>query len=72
MKEKKTIYFESHFSFYLFAIFKYNVLRGSQQGQGHCTASATCNHVTDHCDWGCANGWTRCMCEKGIHGDWYF
>lgn len=33
---------------------------------GHCKDSVTCNHVTGHCDRGCAVGWKGDLCDEGI------
>ena len=36
-----------------------------QQCSGHCRDSVSCNHVTGHCDGGCAAGWHDSFCKKG-------
>lgn len=37
----------------------------SQQCAGQCRDNTTCNHVTGHCERGCASGWTGIFCNRG-------
>lgn len=37
---------------------------------GHCEGNAFCNHMTGQFDGGCAVGWTRYLCDKGILNHW--
>lgn len=66
------------FLYDLFRIFYIECIEGwygvncSLQCKGHCRGGTTCNHVTGLCERGCADGWTGSMCEKGIHGDYFF